>query len=312
MHPKLRLVITCTRALLATEMNAITTYLLNWIEDEVGKAYKPAEPLFPSNRDHAAAFCAKSLPASHSTHSVFVRNRHNPIARIARATEKATGFFASLSPPPYMFTSFHYTTSRGTRTSCSRTDLCAAYATLQVDLHDTCRRLTAIREVYSLPFTGVAAGPMVRFETTFRSRVRELEKRCKAIVERQEWALDLFASYLAHLHHLEEYGTLPQQWRQYLGLDAEMVRLPHTQQSIWLVDGMDDYVFRAARLVNDSELPLEVRRLHHDLRRVAEKMLEQKGYEAGAVRRFLPRPSEKGRPHAVAPPAYEPPPPYTP
>lgn len=290
-------------------MNAITTYLLNWIEDEVGKAYRPAEPLFPSNRDHAAAFCAKPLPLSHTKHNVFVRNR--PIARIARATKKPTGFFASLSPPAYMCTSFYYTTSRGTRTSCSRLDLCAAYATLQADLDDTCRRLTALREVYNLPFAGVAAGPMVRFESAFRSRVRELEKRCEAIVERQEWALDLFASYLAHLHHLEEYGTLPQWWRQYLGLDAEMVRLPHTQESIWLMDGMDDYVFRAAGLVNDSELPAEVRRLYHDLRGVAEEMLAQKGYGAGVVGRFMPRPSEKEPPHA-APPAYEPPPPYTP
>ncbi|EJT45083.1 hypothetical protein A1Q2_05122 [Trichosporon asahii var. asahii CBS 8904] len=293
-------------------MNAITTYLQKWIEEELEHVpYKPSE-LFSSNHDHAAAFCAKILPPSRTEHNIFVRNRHKPIARIARSSEKPSGFFASLSPPPYLFTTFYYTTSQGMRTSCSRSDLCQAYATLQSDLDDTYRRLSALRDVYALPFASAVAGPMVRFESTFGSRVRELERRCEAIMEREEWALDLFASYLAHLQHLETYGTLPQQWREYLGLDAEMVRLPHARESIWLMDGMDDYVFRAARLINTSSLPPEVRRLHRDLRQVAQEMMAQKGYAACVIERLLPPSSEKRRPQTVAPPAYEPPPPYSP
>lgn len=294
-------------------MNAITTYLQKWIEEELGKtASKPGQTFFPSDHDYAAAFCAKSLPFSHTEHNVFVRNSRRPIARIARASAKPTGFFASISPSPYHFTTFYYTTTHGSRTTCPRSGLCSAYATLQSDLDDTRRRLCALQEVYTLPFAGVAAGPMVRFESTFRSRIRALEKRCAAILERQEWALDRFASYLAHLHHLESYGTLPLQWGEYLGLDAEMVRLPHARERVWLVDGMDDYVFRAARLINASKSPREVRRLHAELGLAAEEMMAQKGYDARVVGRVLPRTSEKKRRHVVAPPAYEPPPPYAP
>lgn len=301
-------------------MDTLRTYSAYYLPTWLG-GHQRATPPLRTDLDRAAAFCAKPLPPTRSECTLFV-DRGTPIARIARTRPQL-----GPSAGAYRFVSFAYDSGCGARAVCTRAELRRAYTALRSDLERTRRRVAGMQRAFLVPFVGTP-GAAARFEAAFSPRVRALEARAAVLIQRQEWALRRFAAALAHLLRLEESGTQPPRWAAYLGLDAEMVRLPHSRESAWESawekawsrGGSEDWAFRAARLVNASPTPRELRALYRDLWSVEKEMRHWKGYpaetEVRSEKTWLSAPPDSAplanAPLADAPPVYDPPPPYTP
>lgn len=288
---------------------------------------KTTPPAIKRSRDwrQAIAFCAKATPSAHVPYRMTAPPKYVAAKTVAHVLlppgSVERGIF---KVKPYFFTSFSYKTQDDWKckscgalltetTTCTREELVKAFTTLEADLEELVTAAAGLDALALLPFTGdaVASGPMIRFEPSTRPRILALQARAEEAARRMRWGIKYLARYLAYLGRKEEEDLHPGFWVAYPDkLDAETVRFPPEPLGWRSIPVLDDYAFRAAKIVNASpESPREVTELRLEIVAFAMEMVTGKGYEAGVVWEFLPRHGlshEDDGPEALmdAPPPY--------
>ncbi|EJT50092.1 hypothetical protein A1Q1_00559 [Trichosporon asahii var. asahii CBS 2479] len=183
---------------------------------------------------------------------------------------------------------------------CTRNDLISAFNTLLSDRKALEDALIATRMVLSglevMPGTQQASKAKILHEKNaqihFRERLRILRCQCEEAFRRLDNGIHNFGQYLYFLSLCEDYGIPQLGWSCWGGwLSEENVRFPEKREHMFRNGWMcDDYAFRAAKVINASETPEEVKQLHVDLDGLTREYLAFKGYALTPTAAVMHRP----------------------
>lgn len=194
---------------------------------------------------------------------------------------------------------------------CSRSELCAAFGTLVRDWHRFWAfGMDVLYHVAGTPPEGQEA----EFEERFGDTVERLRAVWKTVQYRLFWGTYLFGNYLETLSSMEDAGRLPCRWpRTGLDTSSRAVRFPGCSLTHRAPGGkMDDYVFRAAKVINRKEqerIP-EVEDAYTDIESLMWDMLEFKRHDPERTLEALPK--MRGAQYKTPGRFEPPPPPYAP
>lgn len=194
---------------------------------------------------------------------------------------------------------------------CTRAELCAAFARLVREWHHFWS--FGMDVLFHVP-TSPPAGREAEFEERFGDTIARLRATWKSTQYRLFWGTYLFGDYLEALSEMEDAGRLPARWpRTMLDTTARAVRFPGCSLTHRAPGGrLDDYVFRAARVVNrkEAERIPEVEDAYTDIESLMWDMLDFKGLDPELSLEALPK--MRGAAYSTPGRFEPPPPPYAP
>lgn len=216
------------------------------------------------------------------------------IVRPPRPATLSAKLHDKLTGPPFVYTHFRWLEA-GQWRCINRTDLCTAYLRL-CDEYDGLRRALQGLERLVTDNNTVSVGKELKCRSTFKNELEVIRGRGERLLPRLKWAVEHMAEYLETLVRCEAHNLHPPRtgaWAVYPDpVTAETVRLPEKepQWKFFWNGNMEDYVFRAAKVVNKTETPEAVRVLREEIERVAREIIEFRGCkDTEQVWKYLPK-----------------------
>lgn len=223
------------------------------------------------------------------------------IVRPPRPSKLATKLHDKLRGPPFVYTHFRWMED-GEWKYINRTDVCTAYLRLCDEYNELGEALQGLERLVKDSDT-LTVERELAFRARYRTELDVIRARGQRLLPRLKFAVGNMAQYLEFLNWCENNNKHPPKtagiWARYPGpVTADSVRLPEEERerTLFRNGNMEDYPFRAARVINKTEAPEGVRMLRKKIERVAREMLQFKGCKDVDERVWRYIPKKKGLP----------------
>lgn len=233
----------------------------------------------------ASAFAHKNATISLKVQRFSPRGKAEETTALIVRPPSSTSLSAKLHDkivgPPFVYTHFRWLED-GRWKAINRVDLCTAYFRLCNDYDGLWRALQGLERL-ATDNDAVSVGRELEGRSRFKSEFHVIRERGERLLPRLKWAVGHMAEYLEILDRCEAHNVHPPRkgaWAVYPDpVTAETVRLPEkeTHMRLFRNGNLDDYAFRAAKVINKTDTPEVVRVLREEIERVARDMLEFKG-----------------------------------
>lgn len=230
--------------------------------------------------------------------------------------------FGKPPPSPFFYVLFQYEDD-GEWRQCKREELCRAFRTLVREWNSIRLWSAGLQRFSADAKNSMTVEQEIAYEAEdrFPKRLAVLNNRCGRILQRLSLSATHLGDYLDFLSRCEDENKHSRVWHRCpQPVTARDVRLPHVQRRLCKhPDGaIDDFAFRAAKAVNSSQTPEEVRILRAEIVTTAIDVLKYCGVADPVARlqEYFPGMDEDdaaGHPdmevnckEATGPPAYAP------
>ncbi|EJT47360.1 hypothetical protein A1Q1_03831 [Trichosporon asahii var. asahii CBS 2479] len=206
--------------------------------------------------------------------------------------------------PPFVYTSFSWEED-GEWRCIGRTELCSAYLRLCDDYTGLRLSLLGLERLFR-DNDMVTVEKELALKARFCREIDVLRARGSRLLPRLKFAVGNMAEFLRVLDRCEDRNRHPPvvagNWARYSGpITTESVRLPEMERlrKLFRNGNMEDYAFRAAKIVNNSQTPESLRMLRREIEAIAVKMLLFKECEdaENMVYKYIPKSEDSPRPN---------------